>query len=167
MRDRFWYELTQAKHNEIYTTLLIGHFRYWSKIVNVVIVVFSTAGVMGWGFWEKAPIVACVIIASISLLKLIFPYFVPSEEQMEKFYKTADFYSDFYLKLESIWFDFENDRISEVQMQKEFYELKQTEREISTLTNKIHSKPVKSITNKTAKETDNFFKLNFNTFHHE
>ena len=149
--------MTQAKHNEIYSTLLAGSYRYWLNIVNIVITTFSTAGVMGWKFWDNAPLVACMIIACISLLKLVLPYFIPSEKQIEKFDKISDFYFDFYLKLEPIWFDFENNRITEEQMQKKFYEIKRSEREINRIINEIHSKPKKGITKKTKIEADIFF----------
>ena len=162
MRDRLWNELSQAKHHEIYATLLMGYYRFWLNIINIVITTFSAAGIMGWKFWDKAPIIACVIIALISLLKLLLPFLIPSEKQINKFNKIADYYFDFYLKLEAIWFDFENDRITEEQLQNKYYELKQTEREINKVINEIHSKPIKYITKKTTEETDKFFNTNFN-----
>ena len=167
MRNRFWNEMAEAKHNEIYATLLAGSYRYWLNIVNIFITTFSAAGVMGWKFWDNAPVVACIIIAGISLLKLVFPFFIPSEKQIEKLDNVSDFYLNFYLQLEPIWFDFENDRITEEQLQKKFYEIKQSEREINKEINKIHWKSKKGITKKTKIEADIFFKNNFNTIYHE
>jgi hypothetical protein len=133
MRNILWNELARAKFNEIYASLLIGHYRYWLNAINLIIVFFSTAGVMGWNIWNIVPFIACVIIAVISLLKLVMPYLIPSEKQIEKYDKIADFYCDFYLKLEYIWFSFENNRISEEEMQQQYYDLKQNEREINKL----------------------------------
>ena len=39
--------------------------------------------------------------------------FSVTQKQIEQFDKVSDFYYDFYLKLEKIWFDYEKDRITE------------------------------------------------------
>ena len=109
MRTRLWYELAQAKYNDRYICLLIGRQRQILNGFNMVVAVFSTAGIMGWKFWDNLPVVACGIIAAISLIKLVQPHLIPSDKQIEKLDKVADFYFDFYLKLEALWFDHENE----------------------------------------------------------
>ncbi len=163
MRTRLWYELTQAKYNDRYVCLLIGHQRQILNFFNLVITAFSTAGIMGWKLWDKLPIVACGIIATISLAKLIQPHLIPSDKQIEKLDKVADFYFDFYLQLEKLWFDHEAGRITELEMQTQFHSLKQTEREINRVVNEVHKKPNKKVATKSKSECDLFFQRAFNT----
>lgn len=163
MRTRLWYELAQAKYNDRYICLLIGRQRQILNGFNMVVAVFSTAGIMGWKFWDNLPVVACGIIAAISLIKLVQPHLIPSDKQIEKLDKVADFYFDFYLKLEALWFDHENELITNKIMQDKFQELKQSEREINKIINEIHKKPNKHISIKAQNECDIFFQKAFNT----
>lgn len=163
MRLRLWHELAQAKYNEIYLCNLIGRQRTLLNIFNLTITIFSTAGIMGWKFWNDLPVIACIIIASISLAKLIQPHLIPSDKQIEKLDKVSDFYYDFYLKLEKIWFDYESNRLNEVEVLEQFQTLKQTEREINRIVNEIHKSPNKKFTKLSKVECDTFFKKSFNT----
>lgn len=163
MRLRLWYEMAQAKYNETYVCNLIGRQRNLLNIFNLIVTVFSTAGIMGWKIWSDLPVIACCIIATISLAKLIQPHLIPSDKQIEKLDKVSDFYYDFYLKLEKIWFDYENDRITEVEMLEKFQSLKQTEREINRIVNEIHKSPNKKIAKTSKTECDIFFQKAFNT----
>lgn len=167
MRLRLWYELAQAKYSAIYVCNLIGRQRSILNLFNLTITIFSTAGIMGWKFWDDLPAVSCIIIAIISLTKLIQPHLIPSDKQIEKLDKIADFYYDFYLRLEKIWFDYENNRLSDVDMLEQFQVLKQTEREINRLVNEIHKSPNKKLAKLSEIECDNFFKKAFNTINHE
>lgn len=163
MRNRLWYEMVQAKYNNQYTCLLIAYQREILNWFNIAVALFSSAGVMGWKFWDKIPIVACGIIAAISLAKLIQPHLIPSDKQIEKLDKIADFYFGFHLKIERIWFDFENNVIDESQMLTLLHELKETERNINQLVNEVHKKENKKLSKKAKIECDNFFLKAFNT----
>lgn len=163
MRSRLWYELAQAKHNETYTCNLIVHHRKVLNYFNLIITIFSTAGVMGWKLWDSIPVVACFIIALISIIKLIQPHLIPSEKQIEKLDKVFDFYYDFYLKLEKIWFDNENGIINDELMLERLHDLKQTEREINRVVNEIHKSPNKKTLKISKSECDTFFINAFNT----
>ncbi|HEY1019278.1 MAG TPA: hypothetical protein VGE25_09785 [Sediminibacterium sp.] len=163
MRNRLWYELTQAKHNETYICLIVAQQRRLLNFFNVIITVFSSAGVMGWKMWDKLPVIACIIIALISLGKLIQPHVLPSEKQIEKLDKANDFYFNFYLKLEEIWFDHECERLTDYEMQRKFHNLKQTEREVNLELNQIHKKINRNIEKMTKLECDKFFLKAFNT----
>jgi hypothetical protein len=167
MRTRLWYELTQAKYNETYLCNSIGRQRTILNIFNMTITIFSTAGIMGWKLWDDLPVIACTIIAIISLAKLIQPHLIPSDKQIEKLDKVSDFYYDFYLKLEKTWFDFENDRITDIEMLEKFQDLKQTEREINRIVNEIHKSANKKIAQTSKLECDIFFQKAFNTINYE
>ena len=163
MRARIWYELGQIKHNHYYCVFLIARYRRIVTYFNIFILVFSSAGAMGWKIWENFPFVACIIIAIISLLKLISPHIIPSEKQIDKLDSVIDFYFDLFNKIEQLWFDFHNGRIDEETAQTKFYELKNTEREINKTINEIVKIINKKILKKTDFETRNYLSRIFNT----
>lgn len=151
MRNRLWNELCQAKHNSRYCISLLAHRR---KVVNwfaMIILIFSGAGIMGWPFWKELPLVSCVIISVIQLLRLLQPHFMPTERQLDKLDSVVDFYFDYYNKLEKLWFDYENDRKSEEDIQTQFYEIKDSEKPINKIINEI----VKSTNKKIQQKCDN------------
>jgi hypothetical protein len=117
---------------------------------------------MGWSFWKETPLVACVIVATISLLKLLSPHIVPSDKQINKLDNVVDFYFDYFNKLEQIWLDHYNYRSTDEQTQTFFYTLKDTEREISKTVNEIVKSTNKKIHKRADTETRNYLQRTFN-----
>jgi hypothetical protein len=163
MRDRLWNEMTECKHHHIYCILLIAYRRRLLNVFNIVILSFSSAGVMGWAFWKELPLISCIIVAAISLLKLLSPHLVPSEKQLDKLDQVIDFYCDYYNKMEQLWMNHYNGHLTDKQMQDAFYDLKDTERSINKTVNEIVKRTNKSILAKTEKEALTYFKRTFNT----
>ena len=118
---------------------------------------------MGYPIWKEIPIVACTIVAIISLLKLVSPHIIPSDKQLDKLDQVADFYFDYFNKLEQLWFDFDRDRITEIELQNKFYTLKDLEREINKKVNEMVKRPIKSLAIKADNETRQYLKLTYNT----
>ena len=75
---------------------ILAHRRKVLNIFNIVILGFSSAGIMGWAFWKDFPLIACIIVSLISLLKLISPHIVPSDKQIDKLDEITDFYFDYF-----------------------------------------------------------------------
>lgn len=146
MRNRIWTELTQSKFNEEFTSLYIDRQRMLLRYFNIGILIFSTGGAMGWSIWDKIPTVACVIIAAVSILRLIQPQLIMSEKQISNLDTIQKFYADYYNRLEKLWFDLEKDVKDELQGSDIFFEIKQTELEINPLINEvIRTKPQKIV----------------------
>jgi|SRR5690554_6140141 len=162
MRDRIWYELAQAKHNLFYCNILISYRRNLLNVFNIIILIFSTAGIMGWTFWKEFPLISCFIVSGISLLKLVSPHIIPSEKQIEKLDEITDFYFEYYNKLENLWYEINNEKHSEDEYQKMFYKIKLTEKKINKLVNENIKKRNKKITKKSKEETDNYLIQTFN-----
>lgn len=162
MRDRIWTEIKQAKKNHFYCIFLVAHKRRWLHIFNIMMLIFSGAGVMGWKFWESLPIVACAIIAIIQLLRLIQTHIVPSEKEIEKLNYIIDFYFKYYNKLEKLWMDSEFERINELEAQEKFYELKNSEKAINKSINEVVKWVNHSISKKSETETIKYIKSIFN-----
>src|SRR5690554_2604330 len=102
MRNRIWTELTQAKHNIEFATLYSDQQRLVLRGFNMGILVFSSAGVMGWKVWEHLPVIACGIIASVSLIRLLQPHLIMNEKQLRNLDDIHRFYSDYYNDIERL-----------------------------------------------------------------
>jgi hypothetical protein len=82
---------------------------------------------------------------------------------LDKLDSVADFYFDYFNKLEQLWFDFDRDRITELELQDKFYTLKDMERETNKKVNEIVKRPIKSLETKANIETRQYLKLTYNT----
>ncbi|WP_271407442.1 hypothetical protein [Tenacibaculum soleae] len=127
------------------------------------ILAFSSAGIMGWKIWENLPLIACFIIAGISLLRLLQPHLIMNEKQLKNLDDIHRFYADYYNRIEKLWYDLESNRITEEQATNAFFKLKKLETDINPIiAETIRSKP-KGIVKKCKKNTDEYFKQVFNT----
>lgn len=162
MRNRIWTELTQAKHSAEFASLYSDRQRVILRIFNIGILAFSSAGIMGWKLWQHLPLIACIIIALVSLLRLIQPHIIMSEKQLKNLDEIQRFYSDYFNDLERLWFDFEKDRLTEEEATNRFFELKKNETAINPMiADTIRSKP-KGLTNKSKVYSDQYFSQVFN-----
>ena len=163
MRDKLWLELTQAKHNVDYSSLYLDKQKSISNGFTILLVVFSTGGVMGWSLWEKFPIVACAIISALSIIKLVQPEIIMNAEQQAKLSRIHIFYCGYFNKLEKLWHDFEDEEISEKTLKDTLYEILDTEIEASRELNEIHLKKPQRWVKKAAKHTNDYIQRVFNT----
>lgn len=163
MRNRIWAELTQSKHNIEFTSNYSDRQRFILRIFNMGILAFSSAGIMGWKIWENLPLIACVVIAGISLLRLLQPHLIMNEKQLKNLDDIHRFYADYYNRIEKLWYDFDSNRVTEEQATNAFFKLKKLETDINPIiAETIRSKP-KGIVKKCKKNTDEYFKQVFNT----
>jgi len=107
MRNRIWTELTQTKHEVEYLRLYSRFQNNVQRWLNISVLIFSGSGILGWSIWEKPQLagIACAITGAISLIKLISPYFIMSNQEVKKL---NDYYAqlgDYYIKVERLWFD--------------------------------------------------------------
>ncbi len=144
MRLKIWNELSQIKYNENYCLVLLARQKRWLNNFNIMILIFSSAGIMGWALWKEIPFVACAIISLVQILKLLQVHIIPSDKQIEKLDMVTDFYFDYFNKLECLWYDYDNNRVTDKEAQAKYYELKATEKE----SNKILRDVIKSINSK-------------------
>jgi hypothetical protein len=163
MRERIWYELTQSKHNNLYCVYLLSYLRQVLNVFNIIILAFSAGGIMGWAVWKEFPLASCIIIATISLLRLLQPHLIPSDKQIDKLDQVADFYFDYFNNLEQLWLDYYNSRITEKEAQTKFYKIKNSEKTINKTVIEIIKRTNKKVLSKTDLETRAYLKNNFNT----
>ncbi len=162
MRNRIWFELCQAKHNQRYCILLLAYRRRLLNLFTILILTFSGAGVMGWALWKEFPLIACIIISIIQLLRLLQPHLIPTEKQVDKLDSVVDFYFDYCNELEKIWMDYERDKCNDDEAQNSFYTLKASEKQINKSVSELIKMTNKKILIKAEQETREYLKNNFN-----
>lgn len=167
MRDRIWTELTQAKFNVEFAGLYADRQRSLLRYFNIFVLVFSAGGVMGWSFWDNFPLVACILIGAVSLLRHIQPQLIMTEKQIINLDTISKFYFNYYNNLEKLWYDNEDEQIDNQTLKSEFFKIKNSESEINSLVNEtIRTKP-KKLVKKSKEYSDQYFKLSFNTFNND
>ena len=162
MRTRIWNELCQVKHNQYYCTFLLGRQKRLLNYFNIMILVFSSGGVMGFSLWKTFPLLSCFIISFFQILRLIQSNLVPSEKQIEKLEQVVNFYFDHFNLLEQQWFDCYHNRCNEQELQEKFFKLKSTEKEINIKLNEIVKRSIKAIRMKATEETANYLHQTYN-----
>jgi hypothetical protein len=163
MRDRIWTEITQAKFNVEFAALYADRQRSILRYFNIFILVFSTGGVMGWAVWDRFPLVSCIIISAVSLLRQIQPQLIMTDNQIINLDSISKFYFNYYNALEKLWYINEDNLIDKKNLQKEFFKIKNSESQINSLVDEtIRNKP-KKLVKKAKMYSDQYFKLSFNT----
>lgn len=163
MRNRLWNELTQSRHNLEFVTLYCERQRKVVKYFNILILVFSSTGIMGWKFWDNLPLISCIIISGISLLKLLQPHLIGGMKQINDIDEIQRFYTTYFNKIEELWFSHESEEFDERKCKKTFYRLKEQETEYNKMISQnIRSKP-KNLIRKAKIYSDNYFSEVFNS----
>jgi len=163
VRDRIWTELTQAKHNEEFAALYAERQRSLLQWFNIFVLIFSAGGVMGWKYWDNFPLVACILIGAVSLLRQLQPQIIMSEKQIINLDNISVFYFNFYNKLERLWYDCEDKSIDHEASKSEFFIIKESEAAINCLVSEtIKSKPNRLV-KKAQQYSDQYFNRSFNT----
>ncbi len=161
MRTRIWTELTQAKHNIEFISLYSDRQRKILRYFNICILVFSTGGVMGWKIWESIPLISCIIIALISLIRLVQPHLIMTEKQISSLDVINKFYADYYNKLEKLWYDNEHQAIDLNKAKTSFFKIKETELTIDSMVNDIIRTKPKTLIKKAKINADLYFERTF------
>ena len=167
MRDRIWTELTKAKFNSEFTSLYGCRQRKYLRYFNICTLIFSTAGIMGWSVWDKLPLVACIIISAVSLLRLIQPHIIMTEKQIMNIDRINDFYFEYFNKLEQLWFNYEHNFIDEETLKEKLYETINSEADINSIVNDMIRDKPKCLIKKAKLYSDQYFKQTFNTYNYD
>lgn len=160
MRDRIFQELSQAKFNTVYTSLYSDYKRKKVKQYNKVIIIISAiGGVLGSiipdQYGKGTAIIFCFLITVISILKEIMPKYF-NENEIHNIDKILSFYTKYHEKIEQLWYEFENNRISDSKATKQFYNIKETEENINELVNSIMVEKPQFLVEQATKITTDF-----------
>jgi len=154
--------MVQVKFGDNY----LAHYLSWQhklkRTFNILILIFSGSGVLGWEIWKPIAWIALVIIGTFQLLSLIQNQLIRSNEEVLKIAKLRTRYTKYFNKLEKLWLDLDSREMTDNEAKTQFFVLRRTEQEkIEALDNRIGVKRWKKLCEKADVETREYF----NTYH--
>jgi hypothetical protein len=164
MRTRIWNEITKTKHDIEYLSAYTLFQDKISRRINVLILLFSSSGILGWSVFESPLFtgIVCSITAGISLIKLISPYFILSEKEVKKLDKYYALMIQHFDKIEKFWYDNEDGAIPQNKLTTEFYQLTEKVNEINDRYGDLDIRHINRLSKKAKKNSDEYFNNNFN-----
>ncbi len=154
MYDKIWYEFTHAKYGEEYLSLYISLQYNLKKAFEIIVLVFSTSGVLGWELWKPIAWIALILLSLIQIFSLISTKILRTDKEIEKISKLRQMYVSYFNELEKLWIDLKDDVIDSNAAKKEFYNLRKSIKEpIESLDNEIGIKKWKRLKRKADEET--------------
>ena len=162
MENKIWYEMVDIKYGETYLTMYLGFQRTLKKTFNILTLILSVSGILGWKYFENYAWIAFILIAVMQLFVLIENEIMRSDKEIEDIASLRMMYTRYFNKLERLWTKYENKKISEDDSFDEFFQLKETDWEkIEELDCKLNIKKYKWLMNKSDRETNTYI----NKFH--
>ena len=149
-RNRIWEELKQSKANITCIQRYTDRGRCLLRGIDSVIIVFSVGGALGSLYNINIAIFGVSLVALTSIIKTALSSIAQSEQEFSELDRLMDFYSKYMNKLERIWYDFDNDLITESEMIHLLFDLKETECDKYSLLNKL----IRSISKKEQNKID-------------
>lgn len=160
MRDRIWINLANIKFKAIYTGK-VSRFSYnTGNFYSFFLAFASASSVAAWAIWNKFPI-AWAIIVTISQLLIIAKPYLPFVKSDREFADQSLLFDELYLAYEKLWFEYAKHNMSENQIEKKFYSLREKELDINNRFKHIVCPKFKKIINAADEETNTYLQTHF------
>jgi len=164
-RNRIWEELKQAKANIICLQKYTDRGRRMLRSIDSIIIASSTIGALGSLIDGRVAIFGVSFVALTSILKTALSGIYQSEQEFSELDRLMDFYSKYMNKLERLWYDFNENIITENEMIHSLFDMKEEESNRYSLLNKL----IRSISEKEQRkiylESEDYInKVYFNKF---
>jgi len=155
IRNSIWFELIDAKFGEIYLNKYISFNQTLIKSFNILTLILSISGIFSWKYFEEYVWLVFILIAVLQLITLIKNEIIRSNEEIQKIINLKNEYAKYQIKLEKLWFEINNNTITEKDASEKFYNLKSKYKiKIDKLDSQINIKNYKKL-NKEAEEETN------------
>jgi len=157
MTDKVWYELVNIKYGEVYLTKYLGLQRKLKKTFQILTLIVSLSGILGWKYFESYVWIAFMLIALVQLLLLIENQLIRSDKEIEEISSLRMMYTRYFNKLEKLWSKYEFDQFKDKKVLDEYFKLRQSDWEkIEELDCKLNIKRYKKLMEKTEVETNHY-----------
>lgn len=157
MTNKIWYEISNIKYGEIYLSKYLGLQRTLKKSFQIITLVVSLSGILGWKHFENYVWIAFILIAIVQLLLLIENQIIRSDKEIEEISNLRMMYTRYFNKLEVLWTKYQYDQIDEKKALKKYFELRQNDWEkIEELDCKLNIKQYRTLRKNTEKETNHY-----------
>lgn len=111
MTNKIWYEISNIKYGEIYLSKYLGLQRTLKKSFQIITLVVSLSGILGWKHFENYVWIAFILIAIVQLLLLIENQIIRSDKEIEEISNLRMMYTRYFNKLEVLWTKYQYDQI--------------------------------------------------------
>jgi len=164
VRTRIWNEITKSKHDVEYIMVYSRFQSNLSKWMNILILVFSSSGILGWQIWEKPEMaaIACGLTAGVTLIKMISPFFILSDKETKKLDKYYIQLVNHFDRLEKFWYQSEESSDNQTKLTDDFYKLVNEGNTIHDRFNDINIMHLSSLVKKADFNSREYFKNIFN-----
>jgi hypothetical protein len=164
MANKIWYETVNMKYGEIYLSKYLGLQRTLKKSFQILTLVVSLSGILGWKYFEDYVWIAFILIALVQLLLLIENQIIRSDKEIEDISNLRMMYTKYFNKLERLWTKYQYGQIKEKKALDEYFELRQSDWEkIEELDCKLNIKRYRKLMNNTETETNHYLNKYHNT----
>lgn len=157
MTNKIWYEMVNMKYGEKYLTKYLGLQRTLKKSFQIMTLIISVSGILGWKYFEDYAWIAFILIMIMQLLLLIENQLIRSDKEIEDISNLRMMYTKYFNKLERLWTDFHYDRINENNAIDKYFEFRESDWEkIEELDCKLNIKRYKRLMDATEQETNDY-----------
>ena len=162
MEKKIWYELVQIKYGETYLAKYLMRQYSIQKIIRILTILFSGAGIFGWEIWKPIAWFALIIISLIQIISLLKNEIGRNDKDLIEIAELRNLYTQYFNKLEKLWSRFDVKEIKDQIAREEFYALREEYWErIETIDNKLGIPELKRITTQSDIETRQYLKTYF------
>lgn len=161
LRNRIWLELVTLKFYSEFIELFIKFNNQLDITIKACFAVFSVGGIATLFISQFNPSYIFIIILLLSIADLIKALLVLDNSTMITLVNSWKFYNKYYNEYESVWINWELNRINDEEVKSFHYEFKKEENNIfdNTIAIKIHPK---FLVKKAKKRADEYFIEIFN-----
>lgn len=157
IKDKIWYDLVDTKFGDEYLIHYISRQRSIRKLFKVTTIVLSAGGIFSAFQSFKIPtIIFCSVTGVIQTLTTVENFLIHSEDDLDSLCSLRMKYYDRLHKLEILWHNIDNGKITEAEASDEFFELRKSSSEIETLDNKLDIKQFKKLKTKANTQTNDY-----------
>jgi hypothetical protein len=157
MTKKIWYEMVNMKYGENYLTKYLGLQRTVKKSFQILTLIVSVSGILGWKYFEDYAWIAFILILVMQLLLLVENQLIRSDKEIEDISNLRMMYTRYFITLEKLWTDFHYNRVAENAAIDNYFELRKTDWErIEELDCKLNIKQYRRLMKKTEAETNDY-----------
>lgn len=137
VRNKIWEELKQAHANVLCIQWYNNKQRKQERYYQAFIAVTASAGTFGFLINHLAPLYSTIAIAFVSIVKSLYPQFLQPEKELCILDGLMDYYNEYMVDMERLFYKFDHDKMSEDETFDEMYKLKIVECSKLSLLNKF------------------------------
>jgi len=153
IEELVWYELIHAKYWEQYISDYTGSKMDWRKFYNMIAISFAIIGGSTWGAWKALHVdwvtpVMFGLMGIAQILSAIQKNVIIDNETIQSLTKLRTSYISYFNKLERLFIKIEDNQLDKIQIEEEYFSLRETVYPIEELKDALNISKLKTIDKK-------------------